>query len=65
MSFIFDKLAPPPHPDKRFKISFKFFLVYFCAKDSLRSANNVVIAVFLLFCILVGWLLVRAKALPP
>ena len=51
MSFVFDKLSPPPLLNKHFKIGFKSFLVYSSAKDSLRSAKNMV---FFLFSILVG-----------
>ena len=44
-------LAPPPPLNKRFKLCLNHFLVQSSAKESLRSAKNVV---FSLFCILVG-----------
>ena len=53
MSFIFDKLAAPPPLPKIcvLKYTLNHFLVYFSAKDSLRSAKNVV---FSLFCLHFG-----------
>ena len=52
VSFIFDKLAPPPPPRHIcFKRCFKSLLVHSSAFNCLKSAKNVV---FFSFCILVN-----------